>query len=173
MAKKHSKKSTTKKSTKKLGLDLLLLILSAGTFGLLALPYVKYEVSSVLGSTQSTTSGYELLNFEANSGVATVILLLIIFASLLILMCVLKMLVDCGVVKNSMAGKIASFGTVCVAFAVLVMTIVNIIVIPSSCSAGGFGSYFSAGSYAGWLGLILTLVLGLGDFVVSVFSVKK
>ena len=57
--------------------DLIVLVLAGGIFGLLALPFVKAE-TTIIGFTGSTTvSGYDLLNFEANAGIATVILLII------------------------------------------------------------------------------------------------
>ena len=79
------KKTSNKINSRNLLIDLLCFIFIGGVFGLLAMPYVKYELSLIIGSGSSTTSGYELLNFDANASVATVILLLIIFASLAVL----------------------------------------------------------------------------------------
>lgn len=168
-----AKKSSSKAKTGNLLLDLLALIFSAGIFGLLAMPYVKYEVSSVIGSASSQSSGYQLLDFEANAGVSTMILLLIIFASISILFAIVKMLVDAKILKGKNAVKLANFGLIVMTLILTVISIVSIIVIASNCGANGFGSIVSAGSYAGWFGLILTVVCSGLAFVSSIFSVKR
>lgn len=168
-------KKSSKKSMKALGLDLLVLLFSGAMFGLLAVPYIKMEASSgILGAgTSSTISGYDLLNFDSDAGMATCILLLVIFASLMALLAIVKMLGDAGIIKSRRVMKLIGFGMVFMAFAVLVMTIVNMIVVPSKCNSSSIGSIISAGSYAYWLGLILSGVSALLGFVASIFAVKK
>lgn len=166
-------KKSSKKGTKSLALDLLTLLFAGAMFGLLAMPYVKGEVSSVLGTTSTTVSGYELLNFDNDAGMATCILLLVIFASLVALFALCKMLGDLGVIRSRRLMNFFGFVMVVMALAVLVMTIVNMIVVPSKCSASSLGSIISAGSYAYWLGLILSSVSALLGFVSSIFAVKR
>ena len=69
--------------------------------------------------------------------------------------------------------KLIGFCMVFMALAVLVMTIVNMIVVPSKCQSSSIGSLISAGSYAYWLGLILSGVSALLGFVASIFAVKQ
>lgn len=168
-----AKKSSSKKNMKKVGFDFLALIFSGAIFGLLALPFIKHKITSIVGDTVSNTSGYALLDFEANAGIATLILLFIIFASIAVMLSILKLLIDAGVIKSASANKIAGFGLVIMAFAIFVVSIVSMIVIASNCNSGSIGSVFSAGSYAGWLGLILVAVSGLLCFVSSIFAIKK
>lgn len=168
-----AKKSSSKKSMKKVGLDFLALIFSGAIFGLLALPFINHKITTGIGESISTTSGYDLLNFEADAGVATLILLFIIFASFAVLLALTKMLIDAGVLKAGNANKIIGFGLLIMTLAILVVSIVTMIVIPSKCSSSSIGSLFSAGSYAGWLGLIFVTVSGLLSFVSSIFAIKK
>lgn len=166
-------KKSSKKSMKSVMLDLLALLFSGAMFGLLAMPYIKGEVSSILGTTSTTVSGYDLLNFDGDAGMATCILLLVIFASLMALLAIIKMLGDAGMIKSRRVMKLIGFCMVFMALAVLVMTIVNMIVVPSKCEASSLGSIISAGSYAYWLGLILSSASALLGFVTSIFAVKK
>lgn len=166
-------KKSSKKSMKNFGLDLLVLLFSGAMFGFLAMPYVKGEVSSILGTTSTTVSGYNLLNFDNDAGMATCILLLVIFASLMALLAIVKMLGDAGIIKSRRVMKLIGFCMVFMALAVLVMTIVNMIVVPSKCNSSSLGSIISAGSYAYWLGLILSSVSALLGFVASIFAVKQ
>lgn len=167
MAKKSSK------SMKGFLFDFLVLVLAGGLLGFLALPFMKYQTTA-LGSTAVTNySGYGLLNFDANAGIATVILLLVIFASLLTLFAIVKMLADLGLFKNKSISKILAYVVVFLAFAALVLTITNMIYIPTQCNSGSIGSYFSTGTQAAWLGLIISAVDALFAFVASLFTLKK
>jgi len=129
MAKKSSKKGISKL------LDLILIVIAGGMFGFLAMPYINNKVTSVLGDTIKTVSGYQLLDFEADGGLATIILLLIIFASLLAVLSVLKLCFDANIIKNKTVGKVAGFGVVVMALAILVVCIVAMIVVPNKCSS--------------------------------------
>lgn len=166
-------KKSSKKSSKNFGLDLLALLFSGAMFGLLAMPYVKAEVSSVLGTSSTTMSGYDLLNFDSDAGMATCILLLVIFAALMALLAIVKMLGDAGIIKSRRVMKLLGFCLVFMALAVLVMTIVDMFVVPSKCSSSSLGSLISGGYYAYWLGLILSGVSALLGFVASIFAVKQ
>ena len=147
--------------------DLIVLVLAGGIFGLLALPFVKAE-TTIIGFTGSTTvSGYDLLNFEANAGIATVILLIIIFASVLALSALCRVFVDGGMVKSKSLDKYAMIGMNLISLALLVCSIIITIMIPANCSADGVGSIFAAGSYAVWYSLALTIVVSFAAFCVS------
>lgn len=166
-----AKKSTKKNSAKALW-SFLTLIFAGAIFGTTALPFVRYGGSAGSHSISSSSSGYELLNFDGNTAIATVILLLVIFASLLALVSIMKLCADCGVIKNKSAKKFLSFALVVLSLAVFVMCVVCMIVVPTECSSIGTGS-FSAGSYASWLGLIFTTVVGIGATITSIYSVKR
>lgn len=165
-----------KKATKKTGnilFDILILLLAGGIFGFLALPYMSSKATVFGKEVVSNISGYDLLNFDANSGIATVILLLVIFASLLALFAIVKILADLGMFKNKKASRLLSFIVILLALAVFAMTITNMIYIPTECNSGSLGSYFAAGTYPAWLGLILTAVDSLLALVTSLFTLKK
>lgn len=168
-----AKKKTSKKNSKTTLLDFIVLVLAGGMFGLLALPFMKAEWKVGSVTNVAKASGYDLLNFEANSGVAVCILLLVIFASLLAVASLCKLLADAGIVKDSTFVKISSFATVVMALAVFAMTIAIMIVVPTNCDAYSLGGVLSAGSYAVWVSLIANAVVGLGAFVASVFASKK
>lgn len=166
-----AKKSTKKNSLKALW-SFLTLIFAGAIFGMLALPFVKYGGSAGSHSISSSSSGYELLDFNGNTAIATVILLLVIFASLLVVVSIMKLCADCGVIKNKSAKKFLSFALVVLSLAVLAMCVVCMIVVPTECDSIGSGS-FSVGSYASWLGLIFTTVVGIGATITSIYAVKK
>lgn len=153
--------------------DFLALVLSGVVFGLLAMPFISAKMTILGKEVVSNTSGYDLLNFDANASLATVVLLLIIFASLMAVCSILKLLYDAKIVSNKTFGKVVGLGLILMAFAVVVMAIVAMIVVPSNCEAYySFGSA-SAGNYAGWFALVLVLVDALAGLIASYFAIKK
>lgn len=168
-----AKRKSGGKNMLKAVLDFVILALAGSIFGFLALPFAKASISgSGYGAELGSFNGYDLLDFEANAGVATCILLLIIFASALALFALLKFLGDAGLVKSSTFNKVCNLLTVVMALAVLVMTIVVMIVVPANCKTNGaFG--ISGGTTAVWYSLIINACVGLASFVVSVFSIRK
>lgn len=168
----------TKKSRKTMGkgrilLDFLAFIFAGAIFGFLALPFIKYEMVSAIGSVSATASGYGLLDFDVNSDIATVLLILIIFTSLAVVFAFLKILTDARIIRSRSVGKFISGGFLFLSFATLALAIAGMVVVPVNCSSGGLGSYFSAGTYAHWLGLIATMVSALISFIIGIFSVRK
>lgn len=167
----------TKKSSFKLIMDLVTILLGGLLLGFVALPHVSYEASSGIigGGVSTSSSGYDLINFEegANTGVAVVLLLIVIFASLLVLFGLLKLLTDSGTVKSSVASKVMNFGLVICALALTALVIANIFTVSNACSAVDGGSFFQAGSYAVWATLIVNAILGVGSLVTSLFAWKK
>lgn len=170
MAKKSSKKASN--GTRKI-LDLVLFVLAGGMFGLLAMPFITGEASSVLGKVTNNISGYNLLDFEANAGFATIILLFIVFASLLAVLSILKLCCDAGLIKNKSFNKLVKFGVVVFALALVILSVVTMIVIPTNCEAYSFGGLASIGNHANWLTLILVTVVNLLSLATSYFSTKK
>lgn len=165
MAKKSSKKGMNTL------LDFVLLLIGGGIFGLLAMPFITGKVT-ILGSTVvSNFSGYELLDFDADAGLATIMLLFIIFASVLVVSSLLKLCYDAKIIKNKTLGKVGGFGVVVMALALLVLTIVAMIVVPNKCDSSVFASLTNTG--ANWLTLILFAVVSSGALVASFCSVKK
>lgn len=173
MAKKSSKGA--KKSSKGLVklLDLIVLAVAGGMFGFLAMPFITGKVT--IGGLQSTVSdtGYNLLNFDADAGLATITLLLIIFASMLAVLSIIKLCYDFNLIKDKSLGKIIGYSLIAMALAVLVVSIVAMIVVPSKCESHSIGGYLSGGSYANWVTLILITAVSLGGLIASFFSVKK
>lgn len=165
MAKKSSKFGKTLA-------DFLALVLSGVVFGLLAMPFISSKMTIAGREIVSNASGYDLLNFDANAGLATVVLLLIIFASLMAVCAILKLLYDEKIVSNKTFGKVVGFGLILMAFAVVVMAIVAMIVVPTNCKSYSLWGA-SVGSYAGWLALVLVLVDALAGLIASYLAIKK
>ena len=161
-----------KKSSKKAFYDFLTVALSGGVYGFLALPFVKSE-ASILGQSSSwTASAYQLLDFEANSGIATVVLLTIIFAGVLAFFALCKLVFDAGFLKSKAASKYLGFATVLFALALIGVSIAAMIVIPKSCSTSSLGGWISAGTTAQWGGLIANLAAGILALGTSYLSTK-
>ena len=152
--------------------DFLALVLSGAVFGLLAMPFISAKGSALGGEIVNNASGYDLLNFDSNAGLATVVLLLIIFASLMAVCAILKLLYDEKIVSDKTFGKVVGFGLIIMALAVVVMAIFAMIVVPSNCKSYSLWGA-SAGSYAGWLALVLVLVDALAGLIASYFAIKK
>ncbi len=158
-----------KKSSKNTLFDFIALVLAGAVFGILAMPF-KIGKLTVLGKeTTSTLSGYDLLNFDTDAGLATVILLVIIFASILALFALVKLLVDEKIISNKTVAKCVNLGLLVSALAVVAIAVAAMIVVPSKCDfVDGFG-----GTIAGWVALIILLVDGLGALVLSWFAHKN
>lgn len=154
--------------------SLLAIVFAGAVFGILAMPFVKASVSA-LGSKLAETSysGYSLLDFEANSGMATVILPLVIFAGLLALVSLVKLLLDLGVVKNGKVGRTLGLVMAVLGLALVGAAIATMIVVPNNCNAGALGNVVAGGTKPQWLALILMLVDGLVATCVSLMSAKK
>ena len=164
MAKKSAK------SSKRTLFDLITIILSGSVFGWLALPYVKFD-ASVLGS--STTSGYKLLDFDANEAIATVLLIPVIVAGLLALASISKTLVDVGVVNSKSASKMLGLVMMVLALVMVGISVATMIVVPKQCTSHNFGSLGNVGSSAQWLGMIATLLVSLLSLATSYLAAKK
>lgn len=166
-------KKSTKKNSKKVLFDILVLILSASLLGLLALPFIKSEVSSILGSLSNTISGYKLIDFDLDTTIATFMLLTAIFASLSVLFSIFKLIGDLNIVKNKTFTKFSSVGLILITFITLVLSIAITIVIPVKCNSNNLGSLFSAGNYAVWYSLAVVILVSLLSFISSFISNRK
>lgn len=153
--------------------DIIILVIAGLVFAFLALPYVDYQVS-VLGQTGvEHVSGYALLDFEANEGLATIIMFTIIFAGVLAFAALFRLLTDFGVFKDGLIAKIIKLALLISALGVLVMSIIAVISVPAACSSSSLGSLVSGGSYAVWYSLALQIVLGLGAVACVAMAKKK
>ncbi len=167
MAKKSSK------SNMKALWDLITLVLAGVLLGFIALPHMSVLL---LGETIASYSGYDLITFgeNANVGVAIVLLLLVIFAALLALFAILKLLADLGVVKSSGYAKFVKIGLVISALAVVVLVIINCITLGVYCDGEADGvTGRVSGRVATWATIIVNAVLGLGAGVTTFLSAKK
>ncbi len=163
----------SKKSNMRALWDLITLALAGLLLGFMALPH--YSMLA-LNETLYSRSGYELISFEdgANTGLSVVLLLLVIFASLLALFAVLKLLADLGVVKGAGFSKFATFGLLLCAIAVAVLVIVNCIVVGTYCNDNStkIGDTVS-GLVANWATLIVNAVVGVASLGTSALALKK
>ncbi len=178
-----NKKKTQKNSVKAIW-DFITLALASVLLGFIALPHVGFRINILTGSSTSTNSGFKLINFEdgSNTTVATVLLLLAIFASLLILISLFKLLSDAGIIKNKTFSKVVNALTIVLSFAVAVLAIVSMIVIAVAVKDdadsfltlnGLLGGLASAEVFAVWGVLITNMLLGVATLVTSAFSLKK
>lgn len=174
MAKKSSKsaKKSGKKGLAKL-LDLVVLAVAGGMFGFLAMPFITGKISVGGLSTSVSDSGYNLLNFDADKTLAILMLLLIIFASMLAVLSIIKLCYDFNLIKEKSLGKIIGYSLVILALALFVVSVVTMIVVPGKCESHSVGGYASGGSYANWFTLVLVTAVSLGGVIASFFSVKK
>lgn len=172
MAKKSAKKGN---SVYKTLLDFLTFALAGLLVGFVALPHIKAE-GNILGINivSGTVSGYDLISFEegANIGVSVVLLLLVIFASLLALGAILKLLCDFKVVKNVSVAKFASWLCILCAFAVAVLGIANIITVATACKAKE-ANVGNVGTYAMWGTLIVNGIIGALTLATSALATNK
>lgn len=156
--------------------DLLTLLLGGLLLGFVALPHIKGEVSSsIIGASGSTmTSGYSLINFDegANVGVAVVLLLLVIFASLMVLCAVVSLLCDFKIIKNAMLIKVSKWMMLVLAGCITILAIVNMITVSNACSSAG-GELIKAGTYAIWGTLVVNAIISLASVFTSALSLKK
>ncbi len=155
------------------------LLLGGLILGLLALPFMSIEI---LGSSTSV-SGWEFIDFSdgAPTGCAVVLLLLVIFACLMMLLSVVKLLNCMGIIKDS---KFINFLLVICGLAVAVLAIVNIFTISSYASGDSLNTGWGAlddvissliGSVVsiGWTGLIINGVVGVLAFISSALAIKE
>ena len=162
----------SKKSNMRALWDLITLALAGLLLGFMALPHLSVLVVGIGGSV----SGYDLISFEdgANIGLSIVLLLIVIFASLLALFAVLKLLADLGVVKGAGFNKFATFGLLISAIAVAVLVIVNCIVVGTYCDGKADPiTHEITGRVANWATLIVNAVVGVASLGTSALALKK
>ena len=170
---KEKKKSTT--NVMKIVLDGLTAVLGGLVLAFLALPHALAFISGK-AIEEGNLSGYDLLTFKesAKTGVAVVLLFVVILACLLIVGSIFKLLVDANVVKNSLCASIAKWLTICSAVLLTVMLVVNIITISTYC-ADNSAEYAGkvTGIVAGWVMLIINTVVGACSCVTAWLSSRK
>lgn len=165
----------TKSNFGKVICDVLTVLFGGLFLGLLALPHISTLISGNAVS-DLTFSGYDLINFDKGSdtGRAAVLLMLVIFVCLMILFALVKLLCDLKVIKKQNVSKIAGFLMVGSALIVVVLAVVNIITVATSCSAekGPITGELS-GTVAGFAALIVNTIVALFAFVSSLFATVK
>ena len=163
----------SKKSNMRALWDFVTLVLAGLLLGFMALPQFSWLV---VGETIYNRPGYDLISFEdgANTGLSVVLLLLVIFAALLALFAILKLLADLGVVKSSGFNKFATFGLLLSAIAVAVLVIVNCIVTGTYCDGKADPiTEKVTGRVANWATLIVNAVIGVVSLITSALTMKK
>lgn len=172
-----NKKTSSKTNVMKLVWDALTLALGGLLLGFIALPHAMSEGTLFGHTTTTTVSGYELINFGDgyDTGVAVVLLLLTIFASLMVLGAIMKLLADLRVVNNNTFAKVATWMMLLCALAVAVLAIVNIITVSTAYTGDSLtiGSLASANWGASWGTLIVNGILGVGSLVTGLLSARK
>ncbi len=154
-------------SLMKVILDIITIVLGGLVFAFLALPF---HSSSIGEHTIGSVSGYDYIDFGdlAPKGCAIVLLLLLIFAGIMILGAVMKLLCDINVVKSSGFAKFANFMTIIGGLMVAVLSIVNIITV-SVYLSDTLGGVFDTG----WAALIIIAIVGVASLATSALTVRK
>ncbi len=114
--------------------DVVVLLLGVLVLGILGLPHIR---TLLVGESVGSLSGYDLINFQKGSdtGIAVVLLMLVIFASLMLLFALLKLLCDFHVIKSAAFGKLAGFLMLICASVLLVLAVVSISIISTKVSS--------------------------------------
>ena len=113
-----------------------------------------------------TTSVYDMLQGGGDGLWAAILVFLIIFASVLALAAILKLLAVFGVIKNEKFEKIINIILLVASIALTVVAVAHIIKVCVYLKDLGL-------AYVGWAGLILTTLSGAGAIVATVFATKK
>ena len=113
-----------------------------------------------------TTSVYDMLQGGGDGLWAAILVFLIIFASVLALAAILKLLAVFGVIKNEKFEKIINIILLVASIALTVVAVAHIIKVCVEMKDLGL-------AYVGWAGLILTTLSGAGAIVATVFATKK
>lgn len=172
------KKTSNKKNRMAAFMSFITMAIGGLLLGFLALPHIKYESSNVItGTATKNVSAYQLMSFEegANIGLSTVILILIITASLMCLFGLLKLIADLKIVKSKGLEKFAAFALVTFVLATLALAITLCIMIPSAVKDDSFnlGGIVSAGRYAVWGSIITNSCIAGAGLITSLISLKK
>ncbi len=161
-------------SMKKTILHGVTLVLGVLVLGFLALPYFAGKEIQGLGSVPSQT-GYDLLDFSnvtSDSPVFSAVstLLLVIAACVVVLSAILALLNDFNLIKNETFKKVVNLTLLVSAVLVTIFAILNMIACPTYISDQvGMDTKFTAG----WAGLVLNLVCGLGATAAVVLARDK
>lgn len=149
-------------SMKKTILHGVTLVLGVLVLGFLALPYFAGKTIEGAGSIPSQT-GYDLLDFSnvtetspVFSAVST--LLLVIAACVVVLSAILALLNDFNLIKNETFKKVVNWALLASAVLMTIFAILNMIACPTYISDQGIDMFYTAG----WAGLVLNLICGLG-----------
>ncbi len=116
-------------------------VFGALILGFLALPYLAVKAVSAIGVPAMTKSGYDFLDFSTPNPTseqtfsAVIVLLLVIFASVLIISAILSLLCDFGVLSNEKVAKLVKWLSVVSAVIVFVLAVLNIVACTNLVSA--------------------------------------
>lgn len=140
----------------------VLVLCAALVFIFLAFP-VMSVIYPVLGSVSIT--GYDMLKMDGDAFWGAILVFLIIFACILAVAAILKLLAAFGVIKNAKFEKIINIVLLVASIALTVVAVTHII---KCCVEMKDGL-----QYVGWAGLILNTLTGAGAIVATVFATKK
>ena len=136
----------------------VLILCAALVFVFLAFPVMD------LGYGMSVT-GYDMLKMDGDAFWGAILVFLIIFACILAVAAILKLLAVFGVIKNAKFEKIINIVLLVASIALTVVAVTHII---KCCVEMKDGL-----KYVGWAGLILNTLTGAGAIVATVFATKK
>lgn len=162
-----------KKSVFKTILDAVTVLLAVLLVAFVALPYMGYEIGGK-SMSKLNVSGFDCISFDEGApvGTAVVLILLLIFASLLIISGLAKLLVDFGVIKGEKAVKAAKAVMILSAVLSAILAIASIVTLTVYC-----GDHYSSDLKTGFVPMYATLVINAIIAIVTVattaISAKK
>ncbi len=143
--------------TKKI-LSGVLILCAVLAFVFLAFPVIDFGYGASI-------TAYDMLKQDGDAFWGAILVFLIIFACILAVAAILKLLAVFGVIKNEKFEKIINIILLVVSIAFTVVAITHII----KCCVEMDGGL----KYVGWAGLILNTLTGAGAIVATVFATKK
>lgn len=154
-------------------MNIATVVLTVLLIGFIALPHIE---GFLLGESVGTQSGYDCISFGDGDpkGVATVLLLLVIFACLLALTAILKILADTGVVKSAKFAKVVNIVLVVLSVITAILAIVNIITVATYCNDNYAAVAGKDNGLVACFGtLIVNAIIACVTIATSVVSIKK
>lgn len=162
-----------KKSIFKTILDAVTVLLAVLLIAFVALPYIGYSVG---GKTMSDAnlSGYDCISFEEGAPVATavVLVMLLIFASLLIISGIAKILIDLGIIKSEKVAKIVKAVMILSAVLSAILAIASIFTVAVYCG-DHYSSELNAGLVPMYATLVINAIIAVVTIVTTAISAKK
>lgn len=162
-----------KKSVFKIILDAVTVLLAVLLVAFVALPYIGYKLAGESVGDMNV-SGFDCISFDEGApvGTAVVLILLLIFASLLIISGLAKILVDFGVIKSEKAVKAVKVVMILSAVLSAILAIASIFTVAIYCG-DHYSSEFNTGLVPMYATLVINAIIAIVTIATTAISAKK